>query len=274
MQLARKRAELNDAALEQQLEAEGYILLRNVIPPQQVKQLKELYDSLHVNKQDTNDMWNSLYNLPQGEGMKASDIIQPLVLPYIESLFKSLKVMVYTYMVKNPVEHTFCKMHRDYSSFDEDIFEYRNAWIPLVEVNETNGALLVVPNSHLVFEYCLPMFTEWPYENMLPQLMKKAKVVYAQPGDLVIYKDRTLHGSEQNRSTETRPVLHFGLLHPEAELNFYHLDRKKNEVEIYPVDVNFYFHKNYEEALVGRTPTKHFSFNPPDLKFAEIENQL
>ncbi len=274
MQLARKRAELNDAVLEQQLETEGYILLRNVISPQQVKQLKKLYESLHVNKHDTNDMWNSLYNLPKGEGMKASDIIQPLVLPYIESLFKSLKVMMYTYMVKNPVENTFCKLHRDYSSFDEEVFEYRNAWIPLLEVNETNGALLVVPNSHRVFDYCLPMFSEWPYENMLPQLMKKTKVVHAQPGDLVIYKDRTLHGSEQNRSDATRPVLHFGLLHPDAELNYHHLNRNTNEVEIYPVNVDFYFEKNYEEALKGKSIAKHFVYAPPEINFLEIENQF
>lgn len=274
MQLARKKAELNDVATEQQLETDGYILLRNVIPPQKIKQLKELYESLHVNKNDRNDMWNSLYNLPNGQGMKVSHIIQPLVLPYLEPLFKSLKVMMYTYMVKNPVEHTFCKLHRDYSSFDEDVFEYRNAWIPLVEVNETNGALLVVPKSHGVFEYCLPMFTDWPYENMLPELMKKAKVIQAQPGDMVIYKDRTLHGSEQNRSHQTRPVLHFGLLHPEASLSYYHLNRIANEVEVYEVDVDFYFQKNYEEALTGRSLVKHFIYSPPCLKMVEVEKKM
>jgi hypothetical protein len=39
------------------------------------------------------------------------------------------------------------------------------------------------------------MFEKWGYTHLQAQLFEKATVFEVKPGDLVVYTDRTLHGS-------------------------------------------------------------------------------
>jgi hypothetical protein len=64
---------------------------------------------------------------------------------------------------------------------------------------------------------------------------------FAKAGDLVIYGDKVLHGSSNNLSSTPRPVVHFGLLHPEAKLLYYYLNNENREVTVYEVPYSFFF---------------------------------
>jgi hypothetical protein len=161
-------------------------------------------------------------------------------------------------------------LHRDYTTQDESRFQYRNIWVPLVDTTPENGALYALKYSHRLFDYPLPMFCKWPYIQHQELLFKHCEVIDAKAGDLVVYADRTLHGSFINQTSMPRPVVHFGLLHPEAGLCYCYLDEKTNEVTEYEVPISFYFENNYGNQD-GRFPVrKRYKYSPPILAEEEI----
>ena len=78
-------------------------------------------------------------------------------------------------------------------------------------------------------------------------MMKYATVVYPKAGDLVVYRDKCLHGSFTNQSDQYRPVVHYGSLHTDAKLCYYYRDRTKldSPVEVYSVSEDFYFNHDF-----------------------------
>jgi ectoine hydroxylase-related dioxygenase (phytanoyl-CoA dioxygenase family) len=198
-------------------------------------------------------MWNSIFDVGAENGILISHRILDILKPRLDALFESYYAPVATYMSKNSNPHSTCDLHRDFTTSDESLFQYRNIWIPLVPTTMRNGALYVLRRSHLVFDYVLPMFCEWPYKDMQDELFKHIETVECDAGDLVIYLDKTLHGSHVNRSEDSRPVVHFGALHPDVQLLYYHLDRATNKVRSYEVPFRFFFENDFSEP-VGRYP--------------------
>jgi hypothetical protein len=177
-------------------------------------------------------------------------------------------------MSKNNNQHSTCDLHRDFSILDENEFQYRNIWIPLVSTRNNNGALYVLRGSNHVFDYELPMFTEWPYNDMQTELFKEIETVEADAGDLVIYLDKTLHGSHVNYSKDSRPVVHLGALHPDMDIRFYYHDKLANNVKVYSVPFEFFFEKDFADQE-GKYPlVKEFAFNPPVITLPQALEKL
>ena len=100
------------------------------------------------------------------------------------------------------------------------------------------------------------------------------ETISAEAGDLVIYLDKTLHGSHVNYSNDSRPVVHFGALHPDVELQFYRLDEKKENVKVYAVPFRFYFDKDFS-AVESKYPlVGEFKFIPPQLAVTQVKEKL
>lgn len=266
-------AHFKDAGIEDSLNRNGFVHIPAFLSPQQVAAYFAIYKSLHTDTVFEKSMWNSLYDMPEGRGEQVSRQLKAMLTENFSGWLADFKMPVVTFMVKNPTTDSHCELHRDNSAFDETRFEYRNGWIPLVDINEKNGALYVVPKSDMVFDYCLPMATEWHYKSMIPELMKHIQVVYAKAGDLVVYKDKTLHGSFHNRTDAPRPVLHFGLLHPQAS-TYYYKRNENNRVDMFSVPPEFFFEKNFDKAVAGRTPDRSFQYNPPELNIHDVIEQI
>ncbi|MDZ4846797.1 MAG: phytanoyl-CoA dioxygenase family protein [Chitinophagales bacterium] len=267
-------AKFKNAEIEDSLNEYGFVHLPGFLSGNEVHEFYALFQSLHTNNSAGQNMWNSLYDLPNGKGVAASEQLKEKLAGKFSGWLHDFKMPVVTYMVKNPTAESNCELHRDNSAFDETRFEYRNGWIPLVDINEKNGALYVLPKSNHVFDYCLPMATEWQYKSMTPELMKHVHVVYAKAGDLVVYKDKMLHGSFHNHTTQPRPVLHFGLLHPEASTCYYRRNQQENRVDVFSVQPDFFFEKDFEQALAGRKPEQSFPYNPPELRIEDVLEKI
>ena len=243
----------------------GYIIIKNFLNKEELnkvfKELNNVYDKNYIQKVG---MWNSLYNLSKEEGIIISEFLLELLKPKLKMIVKDFKVLVATFMVKNPNKNSASELHKDFF-IDESKFEYRNFWIPLVDINYENEMLYVIPKSHKVFNYPQPMFVKWPYKSIEETIMKQAVNVMASAGDLVVYADRTLHGSYINYSKEARPVIHFGALHTDANLSYYKLNSETNKVSVFDVPFSFYFENRFE--LVGELyeEKRNFEFLPPSI---------
>lgn len=103
-------------------------------------------------------------------------------------------------------------LHMDLSFSPDLAAAAINIWCPLVDVDDSNGTLRLVPGSHRLFPHIASMETTsgyWaPYAS---ELMERSVPVDLQAGEAVLYDSTLLHGSRPNATGRVRPV---------AQLNF------------------------------------------------------
>lgn len=269
-----KVAELKDPEAERRLNHDGFVVIRKFLKPEEVAELFSLYKSQHQKADSEKGMWNSLYDLSPEQGLSISEKILDILRPRLDELFVSYYAPVATFMSKNCNPNSTCDLHRDFSILNETEFQYRNIWIPVVPTTNNNGALYVLRGSHQVFDYVLPFLTEWPYKSMHNDLFPMVETVDAAAGDLVIYIDKTLHGSHVNYSDDSRPVVHFGAMHPDVQLQFYQMDKAKGNVQVYDVPFRFFFERDFPVVAEKYPFVQEFKYNPPALDTVEVKARL
>lgn len=257
--------------LEFEINEKGYVVIPGFLPPQVVQDLLDLYKK-HHNECEAG-CWNSIYDLPVGEGKVISEAITQKVTPYLENYFQDFKFPAALLIVKNPHQGHESLVHRDDSMHDETHIEYRQCWVPLVDITETNGTLYVVPRSHKLFTDERPMFAPWQHKVHVPRLEQEFVNLYPKAGDLVVYFDKTLHGSYKNETNETRPVFQGGVMHKDAEPYFTRYNPATNMVESYAVDPDFFFRKEYMKAEIDpRYPlVKSVPYQPLHVSADEVD---
>jgi len=234
---------------ETEINQNGFVIIPGFLPNEQVEKILSLYKSSH--KEREIGCWNSLYNLPHLEGKEISTNITQLVTPFLDVLIEDYKFPVALFISKNPGQGHESLLHRDDSMHYEDQVQYRQCWVPLVDITPDNGPLYIVPKSHLLFKDERPMFAPWPYAHLRNRLEKEFVFLYPKAGDLVVYFEKTLHGSTINQTDVSRPVFQGGLMHKDAEPQFTRYIPERNEVERYAVDYDFFFNKEYTNELIN-----------------------
>ncbi len=269
-----KSAKFKDQNLEALFNDNGFVHIPTFISTEELKALQNLFLSCYNYQGEQQGMWNSLFNIGRDQSASISQSILEILNAKLSNSFIDYKTPVASFMAKNPNRNGITDLHRDYSTQDEGQFQYRNIWIPLVDTTPENGALYALKHSHTFFDYPLPMFCKWPYSHYQEMLFERCDIVDAKAGDLVVYADRTLHGSYINQSKNPRPVVHFGLLHPEADLCYYYLNEQNREVAVYDVPLTFYFENNYGNQDDRFRVRKKFSYSPPVFTKQEILSGL
>ena len=269
-----KAAEFIDNTLQDQYEENGFVIIRNLLNELDLIELNRLFVTHYNYQGEQNTMWNSLCDIPHDKSANLSNLILRVVKPKLDLHLKNYVCPAATFLVKNPTKQSTVQLHRDFSVQDEPEYSYQNIWLPIVDTTPDNGQLHVLKKSHKFFDYPLPHNTIWPYLEYEESLLKYCDVINAKAGDLVIYGDKVLHGSSNNLSSTPRPVVHFGLLHPEAKLLYYYLNNENREVTVYEVPYSFFF-ENAWGNQDGRFPVfKKFEFTPPAFSQLDIVKWL
>ena len=243
-------ATFKNPAFEQELNDNGFVVILGFLPQEDIDRLLTLYKANHNER--VIGCWNSLYDLPVGAGADLSAQIREVTEPHLDKLFNDWKFPSALFIVKNPGQEHESLVHRDDTVFDEEQVQYRQCWVPLIDLTTENGALYMVPKSHKLFTDSRPMFAKWPYEHLRPRLEQEFEVLYAKAGDLVVYLEKTLHGSFKNVSNETRPVFQGGVIHKDVRPLYTRYVAERNEVENYEVDMQFFFNKEYMNPVIDK----------------------
>lgn len=252
----------------------GYVHIPNVLNEQEVKSLLDLFHYYYPEEGVTTTLWNSLCDIPHDQSKTLSNQILKIVKPRLDEHITNYVSPAATFLVKNPIDNGLVTLHRDFSVQDEPTFSYQNIWLPLVDTNEENGRLCVLPKGHKLFNYPLPHNTVWPYLEHEQLMLKHCHYVDAKAGDLIVYSDLALHASMPNKTKTPRPVVHFGLLHPEAKLYYYYLDEKTQMVTVYEVPYPFFFESAWGNQDHRFPILKKFKYEPPAISAEQIQAWL
>ncbi len=97
--------------------------------------------------------------------------------------------------------------HQDSGYIGHDHTPYLTCWIPLIDVNENNGTVYVLPYSLAKTKDISPHFAEKGSNDLVGYTGdQKGIPVEINRGDLVCFSSTTFHRSSENKSKEMRPA--------------------------------------------------------------------
>ncbi len=159
----------------------------------------------------------------------------------------SIELMGGTMLLKAPGENGFLQAHFDNPVLDENKFSSAFLWVPLEDVNETNGCVYVLPATHLIDHGPRGMMSPFPYKQWDEIIYKYGVPITVKAGTALVMDHALLHYSLNNHSNKERIAFTFNLKPKAAQQIHYYYRQDTNEIELFKTDVAFYFNENFFE---------------------------
>lgn len=236
-------AYLLDKSQQEQFEREGYVLIRDVYTKEEIDKIISFYNEIKTNK-DFN-----VQSKFESSGNFSSIELQNKIFQYIEHLMKNTAVRYANldnceigdggaFFIKPNTEESRLEPHQDSTVIDESVSYGMFVWIPLIDINETNGALYVLPKSHLWGNHYRSQHITWAFKKSFKKLWKYMMPIYMNKGDILIFDTSIIHASEKNNSLSERIAL-CGALLPKDHQKVDYLSANKRIMQ-YLVDENYW----------------------------------
>jgi hypothetical protein len=230
---------LRNEKLDKQLKEEGYAVV-NFINQEQINELIALYQFHH--KDSIPGFYASVFsdNVDKRQAITAK--IKSIYEPIVAELFIDYRMIGGIFIVKTNEEKERLHPHQDWGFIDEDKYQAFNIWVPLVDVNETNGAFRITPGSHLwVKNYRGPQLPE-SFPEFQEEIWQNMTTMNLKAGQGVIYDARLFHASYPNTTDFHRIATVFGAIPKDIEM--LHYIRNNNKVSVYESNEAFFLGSN------------------------------
>lgn len=202
---------------------------------------------------------------------KVDEKINDCVKSSIDNILNDHQCLGTSLLIKESGEGGKMEPHQDWTVVDETRFASVTIWIPLEDVNETNGALSVVKGSHKLSSIIRSPFLKNPLLNINQLLEADLELIKLKKGQAIIFNQALVHASGINNSETPRKAITYGLIPKNAELFFF--VKEKAHIEQYAVPIDFfrtYNTKIGEKPSVGKI-IKELSFDP-NMEFVTSSN--
>ena len=247
---------LRDEQLDKKLLEEGYVVIP-FLSANEVSSLTNFYYENHP--QQTEGMYATAHVPDISFRMKMNDFIKQNFARTIEETFVNCNPLGGSFIAKGKGTRGTINPHQDWNIVDEEKFRSFNIWVPLVDLNENNGVIKILPRSHVWLKSYRSANINSAYEAVNDLLWQKMIPLFMKRGEALIYDHRLLHASGENFSNELRLAAVYGIIPQEAEMLYYH-KADENTVEVFESNPEFFLYGNIFEGpkgLKSRTKMKH-----------------
>lgn len=186
-------------------------------------------------------------------------------------LLNDYRFILGNYLMKKPHEG-LVKVHQDPSFVYNDRYTAIEVWIPLVDVDRTNGCLRVVPGSHRLNTEPRPYFPIFPYRDLMDTIYAECLTdIPMRAGQAFVYTETLFHASMRNDSDDVRLAVSGLYVPSEAELLWAHSDDMMNpsRLEIFEVSDDFYSTHAYGARPSGE-PAKVVEYSATPLSAEKL----
>jgi hypothetical protein len=153
-----------------------------------------------------------------------------------------------TILIK-PVGHsTALSPHQDSSHVDESRHFSVYAWIPLTDTTDVNGALHVLPRSHLLGNRHRSLNVPWAFAGMEQMILPDMVSLPMRAGQVCFFEGALIHSSPPNLSDSVRVAVNY-LIRPSDSTFLHHFvdgDTPEGMVEVYGVSLDFFYNEDFE----------------------------
>jgi hypothetical protein len=233
-----------DPAHQALFDKQGFIVLP-FLNAEEITTLDNLFDSLHPEISAHKGFMSGSYSSDSSYKQKASDEVVKIFAPHYEKIFKDYQAFGAAFLYKMPDPNSQLSIHQDWTVVDEEKFVALNCWVPLTDVDATNGALSIVPGTHYdkiktVRSPTLPFF----FTGNDDVVQKAAVPLYVKAGEVVILDQSVIHYSPPNNSNKVRKAITAGVKTKGAPMVFHYRDNADPDAKI----ERFAMHENF---LIG-----------------------
>lgn len=254
-----------DDAMQARFDKQGFLIVP-FLDEDEVKQLNDTFDALHPQLPTGAGFVSGSYSPDAGYKQKASDEIVKVFSKHYERLFVNYQPFGAAFLFKMPSQNSELGIHQDWTIVDEDKYVALNCWVPLTDINETNGALHIMPGSHYDVLHTLraptiPFF----FTGSEAEVIAASVPMYVKAGEAVILNQSVIHYSPPNRSNTIRKAITAGVKSKGAGMQFHYIDKEKNDgtVEVFEMPEDFLISfKNFATDIFNRPNGTSKGFKP------------
>jgi len=256
------------------------------IPGDVVERVRRSYESSLFEDHYQSGHVISLYNGALSDRRRVHELLVSETFPFLEAHLIDREPYLSTFLVKEPGSLPIAP-HQDWSHTDETEHDSVMCWIPLVDTDRHNGALGFVNGSHRFFDY----LRAFPYQTAptpdflyCQELVPYLTIVPMRAGEVVVFNNRTIHGSMRNMSDELRPAFTFSLHPKDRPLVFHYLkpNRRLDTLLRYEVTSDFYLaNPNPRTAeiyhrgdLISDLPAEELPYELPAISWEAFRKKL
>jgi ectoine hydroxylase-related dioxygenase (phytanoyl-CoA dioxygenase family) len=236
-----------DPRLEQLLDMQGYAVV-DFLNEEEVLLFKEKYQSTfgHISREA--GRFTTLQHTDAQTKRSTHDFIVANTLRPLDKLFKDYIVPVSQYYTKKAHTSGDIDLHADSTLLINHQLEPHYAiWVPLVDVDETNGCLTVIPQSHKNQQAVYGGSFRGRQETHREWLRQYELAIPLRAGQAVIFDNNTLHNSTPNVTGEDRICFTFRMTHMASDYySFISQAEDKKDLDVYLESHNYYMDEMWD----------------------------
>ena len=233
-----------DPTILECLKRNGYC----VVPFLQPTEVKALHDDfLHILKmsegQRTDFFWVSAFSPNMDLRQFSKNSLETRFKDFLPRIFnEQAEFMGGTFLVKPPTKEGKNDPHQDSAHVDEAKDYSVYCWVPLIDINDTNGPMYAIKGSHLWGNRYRSTVVPWLYKNILDELLNYGTPAYMKAGEMLIFDSALVHFTPPNTTNEPRPAINYFVKPKSSPLLYYFTDKETPEgtVEEFALSKEFY----------------------------------
>jgi len=226
-----------DKHLQEEFNERGFVKVK-LLSKDTILQLNEIFYQFHSNIKE-NTFGASSFIQSKEEKLKIRDTLYPIFLPYFEQLFKDYTYFGSSYLFKTKGKNSDLAPHQDWTIVDEKKYVAINIWTPLIDTNEQNGTLFVLPESQAQKHFTLRAPTiPFHFQHKIEKVLKDSIPTNAKAGEAVILNQSLIHYSTPNLVDDIRIAITSGIKTKNAPMLF-HYKNEKGEIERFRMPEDF-----------------------------------
>jgi hypothetical protein len=201
-----------------------------------------------------------------------SDTVRAVLTPRLAQIVPAAALVYAGFANKAPDEPaSLVPFHQDPSFVDEARWGAANIWIPLVDLDDENGPLWVVPGSHRYNRGWRGFNQAFAYAEHEKMLRDYAWPLHVRAGDAILFAHTLFHFSPPNRSPRPRPAAG-GLITDRAAPLFYPFvdPADRGWIELYQAEPALFLAAPIgtrpDRTMAARVPATVELLSPDDLR--------
>lgn len=219
-------------------EENGFFVIKDFFDEQTVLEISEFYSTFQFKKSP--ELNTNIKSCSNEQNYLISDFLKSKFEAKIPVFFDDYQLGGGVFIMKGSGEESVSSLHQDFNVVDEKNYTSLTIWVPLIDVDESNGCIQIVPGSHKWFN-AIRSFNMPSFFLDFDLVAERLHAVPLKKGDAVVFNHSVFHGSKPNYSTNYRPAASFSLI--SAGAIPIHYIKNDNQVFICQTDKDFYNEK-------------------------------
>lgn len=238
-----------DSNIQREIKAKGYSV-QQLLTTEDVAQLnKDFFELLDMIGPLPDKHWTSGRVEDPVHRNFARNVIHNILPNRLQQFFNPAETdfMGGIFVAKKPSPVSRLYPHQDSSHTDETKYPAVYAWVALTDTSVQNGAMHIVPGSHLWGNKYRSLNVPWLYEGLAEELLKYVVPVPMKAGEVLFFDSAAIHYSTDNMSDKIRPAINFFIKPKQAPFlhHFINETTPVNKVEVYNVDIDFFYNCDF-----------------------------